>query len=81
MSKKTFEDIIKQLKEKWGNYDSEILLNDEVRKMNSEEREEYLGRIADLYLEANSEKLQEGRFIVQAQREAYTEGNCHFYKD
>lgn len=56
---KTFEDTINQLKEKWGNYDSEILLNDEVRTMSPEEREKYLEQIADLYLEANSEKYKD----------------------
>jgi hypothetical protein len=75
---KTLGETITKLKEKWGNYDSEILLNDEVKKMNPEERESYLEQIADLYLQANSENL---RAMIQAQREAYTEGNCSFYDD
>lgn len=75
---KTLGNTIAKLKEKWGNYDSEILLNDEVRTMSPEEREKYLEQIADLYLEANSETL---RVMIQAQREAYTEGNCNFYNE
>jgi len=75
---KTLGETITKLKEKWGNYDSEILLNDEVKKMDPEERESYLEGIADLYLQANSENV---RAMIQAQRESYIEGNCNLYED
>jgi len=65
-----------KLKKRWGEHDSEILFSDEVKEMSPEERRKSLERIADLYLEAG---LQEERFIISAQREAYLEGNCNLY--
>jgi hypothetical protein len=74
---KTLGETITKLKEKWGNYDSEILFTDEVKEMSLEKREEYLEQIVDLYFEADSEN---SRAIIQAQREAYLEGNCNLYQ-
>jgi hypothetical protein len=79
MSKKTFESIICQLREKWGNYDSEILFTKEFKEMSPEKREESLEQITDLYLQAYSEEPQGERFMIHAQREAYTEGNSILY--
>ncbi|MCK9568105.1 hypothetical protein M0R72_04090 [Candidatus Pacearchaeota archaeon] len=52
----TLEEITRKLKEKWGDYDSEALLHAEVKTMNHKEREEYLNKIADLYLDSVDEK-------------------------
>jgi len=72
-------ETLEKLKERWGNFDSEILLSDEVRTMGVEERKNYLERIADLYLQ-EAESTDE-RFMIQSQREAYLEGNCDFYTE
>jgi hypothetical protein len=55
---KTLGETLAKLKERWGEHDSDFLLSSEVRTMSPEERKEYLSKIVDLYLQANSEKTQ-----------------------
>ena len=75
---KTLGETLQRLKEKWGDFDSNILLTDEVKEMDPVKREKFLNEIADLYLQADSESSMS---IIRAQREAYTEGNCEFYEE
>lgn len=75
---KTLGETLQRLKEKWGDFDSNILLTDEVKEMDPVKREKFLNEIADLYLQADSESSMS---IARAQREAYTEGNCEFYEE
>jgi len=58
----SLKETLEELQEKWGNYDSNTLLNDEVKSMNPREREEYLGRIANLYLQ--EAELADERYII-----------------
>jgi len=76
MSETGIGKILNDLRNKWGNYDSEILFTKEFKEMSPEEREVHIEKIADLYLQ---EGLIEERFMLQAQREAYTEGNSILY--
>ena len=50
---KTVDEVMENLRKRWGDYDSEILLSCEVRTMEPEERRKSLERIADLYLKEN----------------------------
>ena len=54
-ARKTLGQTFQKLKEKWGNFDSNILLSDEVKNMDPEQRKEYLDGITDLYIQADSE--------------------------
>jgi hypothetical protein len=75
---KTLGETLTALKERWGEHDSDFLLSSEVRTMRPKERERYIEQIVDLYFEA---ELIDERFMIQAQREAYTEGNCNLYAE